>query len=238
MGIPLLYVILLGILSQVGSILTLRLWGTFSDRYSNKTIIALCAPLYIGCFIAWCYVGLYQEPYISIILLVMIYLITGISTAGINLSLTNIGLKLAPRSEAIVYLSAKNIITAFFSSMAPLAGGYLADYFTSRHINIKMEWGGPHLTKVFRIFELHGWNFLFLITALLAFMALELLMQVEEEGEMEKEDVRRILRKSVRGNLREYFLIGQLISWQGQLWTLIKKKAPHFRRKADETGSR
>jgi hypothetical protein len=45
-----------------------------------------------------------------------------------NLSITNIGLKLAP-ADAIVYLSAKNIITAFFSSVAPLVGGYLADFF-------------------------------------------------------------------------------------------------------------
>lgn len=227
LGIALSYVILLGIISQVGSILTIRLWGTFADRYSNKTIIAICAPLYIGCFVAWCFVGIYTHMYVNMALLVLIYIFTGISTAGINLSLINIGLKLAPREESIVYLSAKNVITAFFSSIAPLIGGYLADFFTNRHLNVRIEWGGPRVTKVFRLLELHEWNFLFLIAALLALVALELLVPVKEAGEVEKEDVRRILRKSVRGSLKEYFLIGHLIGWQQQLWSIIKKSLPY-----------
>jgi len=227
LGIALSYVILLGIISQVGSILTIRLWGTFADRYSNKTIIAICAPLYIGCFVAWCFVGIYTHMYVNMALLVLIYIFTGISTAGINLSLINIGLKLAPREESIVYLSAKNVITAFFSSVAPLIGGYLADFFTNRHLNVRIEWGGPRVTKVFRLLELHEWNFLFLIAALLALVALELLVPVKEAGEVEKEDVRRILRKSVRGSLKEYFLIGHLIGWQQQLWSIIKKSLPY-----------
>jgi MFS family permease len=227
LGIALSYVILLGIISQVGSILTIRLWGTFADRYSNKTIIAICAPLYIGCFVAWCFVGIYTHMYVNMALLVLIYIFTGISTAGINLSLINIGLKLAPREESIVYLSAKNVITAFSSSIAPLIGGYLADFFTNRHLNVRIEWGGPRVTKVFRLLELHEWNFLFLIAALLALVALELLVPVKEAGEVEKEDVRRILRKSVRGSLKEYFLIGHLIGWQQQLWSIIKKSLPY-----------
>jgi MFS family permease len=227
MGLPLSYIIILGIISQVGSILTIRLWGTFTDRYSNKTIIAICAPLYIGCFIAWCFVGIYTYLYVNIALLVLIYIFTGISTAGINLSLTNIGLKLASKAESIVYMSAKNMITAFFSSVAPLIGGYLADFFTYRHLNIRIEWGGPRYTKVFRLVELHSWNFLFLIAALFAFIALELLMQVKEEGEVDKDEVRRILRKSVRGSLKEYFLIGHMLGWQQQFWAIIKKNLPY-----------
>lgn len=221
--ISLSYIILLGILSQVGSILTIRLWGIFSDKYSNKTIIALSAPLYIGCFIAWCFVGLYTHEYLNIILLVLIYIFTGISTAGINLSLTNIGLKLAPRAESIVYLSAKNIITAVFSSIAPLVGGFLADYFTSRQLNIKITWAGPNYTKDIRLIDLHEWNFLFLIAALLALAALQLLVQVKETGEVEKDQVRRIMHKSVRSSLKDYFFLDYLKGRHQQLWTILKR---------------
>lgn len=224
MGFSLSYVIVLGIISQLSSILTIRLWGTYADRYSNKTIIAICAPLYIGCFISWCFVGLYVHQYLNIILLILIYIFMGISTAGINLSLTNIGLKLAPKTESIVYLSAKNIIVSVFSSVAPLIGGILADYFSARHLNVNIEWVGPQLTKVIHLIGLEGWNFLFLIAALLAFVALELLMQVKESGEVNKEDVRKILRKNIRGTFREYFMIGQLIGWQEYLWEKIRKK--------------
>jgi hypothetical protein len=47
---------------------------------------------------------------------------------------------------------------------------------------------------------------------------------VKETGEVDKEEVRRILRKSIRGGLREYFLIGYLIDWHEQLWAIIKKR--------------
>lgn len=227
MDFPLSYIIVLGIISQIGGILTIRLWGKYSDKYSNKTIIALCAPLYTGCLIAWCFVGLYTHLYVSIALLILIYIFTGISTAGINLSLTNIGLKLAPERASIAYLSAKNIISGVFSSIAPVIGGYLADYFTKRHLYIRLEWGGPRFTKTFRLIELHEWNFLFLISALFTLIAIELLMQVNESGEVDKEQVRRILHKSVRGSLKQYYLIGHLLEWQSDLLSIIRKHRPY-----------
>jgi MFS family permease len=224
MHLPLSYIIGLGIISQLCSIFTIRIWGRYADNYSNKTIIAIGAPLYILCIIAWCFVGIYSHFYANIALLVGIYIVTGISTAGINLSLTNIGLKLAPREEAIVYLSVKNIITAFFSSIAPLLGGYLADYFLQRHLNLTVQWGGPQLNKVFRLIELHDWNFLFAIGAILAFIALEFLVPVQEVGEVEKNQVVKVMRSSIRNSLKDAFVIGQLIDWHQQLWGFIRKR--------------
>jgi len=101
MGLPLSYIIILGVITQLFSILTLRMWGVFSDRYSNKSIIALSAPIYILCIIAWCFVGIYSHQYANITLLVAIHIFSGISTAGINLSLTNIGLKLANWNQQV-----------------------------------------------------------------------------------------------------------------------------------------
>ncbi len=114
LGLSMTYVIGLTVLSQLSSIFTIRMWGRFSDRYSNKTILAIAAPVYILCIIAWCFVGIYSRFAANLVLLGFIHLFTGIATAGINLSLTNIGLKLAPNEHAIVYLSTKNIITAVF----------------------------------------------------------------------------------------------------------------------------
>src|SRR5690606_1067305 len=112
MDLPLSYIIGLNILSQLASIMTIRVWGRNADKYSNKTIIAICGPLYILCLLAWCFVGIYTNFYSNIILLAVIHLLMGIATSGINLSITNIGLKLAPREASIVYLSARNIVTA------------------------------------------------------------------------------------------------------------------------------
>jgi MFS family permease len=218
------YVIGLTVISQLSSILTIRMWGSFSDRYSNKTVLAITAPLYILCIVGWCFVGIYSHFWANMTLLVLIYLGMGIATAGINLSLTNIGLKLAPREYSIVYLSAKNIVTAIFSSVSPLIGGLLADYFSDRSLVINTQWKGPEVDKVFHLVSLHDMNFLFLIGAVLAFVSLEMLLRVKEVGEVEKDVVVRIMRSSIKNNLKEYFLIGNLISWHDQLWGLFRKK--------------
>lgn len=226
MGLSLSYIIGLSIVSQLCSILTIRIWGLFADRYSNKTIISISAPLYITCIIAWCFVGIYSQFYANLTLLVAIHIVTGASTSGINLSLTNIGLKLAPKDDAVVYLSAKNIITAFFSSIAPLIGGYLADYFSHRHLSIDTSWGSPSGQRTLHLVSLHDWNFLFLLGALLALIALDLLGWVKETGEVRKDVVVRVLRSSIKNNLKDYFIIGNLLSWHSQLKAIIKRKNP------------
>jgi len=222
--LPLTYVVGLTIVGVVSSIFTVQAWGSLADRYSNKTIIAIGGPLYVLCIIGWCFVEIYTHMYMNVILLILIYIGSGISTAGINLSLTNIGLKLSPKEDAIVYLTTKNIITAFFSSIAPVIGGWLADFFTSRHLTVTAQWTSPRIDKVFRLLVLHEWNFLFLIGALLALFALQFLAAVREPGEVEKDKVIRIMRTNIKSNLKEYFLIGDIIELQEQLMASIKKK--------------
>jgi MFS family permease len=229
--LPLSYIIGLNIVSQLSSIFTIRIWGKYADRYSNKTIIAIGAPLYILCLIAWCFVGIYSNLYNNLLLLAGIFVVSGVANAGINLSLTNIGLKLAPREEAIVYLSAKNIISSMFSAVAPLIGGWLADYFSLRHLKVAAEWGSPKFAKVFRLVELHDYNFLFVLGALFAVIALEFLVQLKEEGEVEKDVVVRVMRSNLRNSLKDAFVIGNLIGWSGQLMGFIRKRRRRRRRK-------
>jgi MFS family permease len=231
------WVIGLTVISQVCSIITIRMWGAFSDRYSNKTILAISAPLYILCIIGWCFVGIYTRFVPNMILLALLHIGAGIATAGINLSLTNIGLKLAPREHAIVYLSTKNIITAIFSAVAPIIGGLLADYFGHRSLVINAHWDSPNFDKVLYLVKLHDMNFLFLIGAVLAFISLELLVRVKEVGEVEKTTVVRIMRSSIKNNLKEYFLIGNLITWQEHLFGLFRKRTPDHNTPDSQKGS-
>lgn len=223
MQLPLSYIIVLTAISQVASIFALRVWGRYADRYSNKTIIAICAPVYIMCLVAWCFVGIYTNFYNNLILLVGIFVVTGIATSGINLSLTNIGLKLAPASESIVYLSAKNIVTSCFSALAPLAGGIVADYFSERSLHVGASWEGPALTKSFRLVELHDFNFLFAIAAFLAFISLEFLIHVREKGEVNKDEVVKVMRGDIKNSIKESFVIGQMIDLRHQIRKIFKR---------------
>jgi MFS family permease len=222
--LPLSYIIGLGILSQLFSILTIRTWGASADRYSNKTIIAIAGPVYILCIIAWCFVGLYDNFFGNLALLAAIHILTGATTAGINLAVTNIGLKLSPNKHAVVYLSMKNIVTSSFASAAPVIGGWLADYFADRTLMINVTWAGPETAKVLRLISLQGFNFLFLIGAFLALLALELLVHVHEVGEVNTSLARRIIRKNFKTNIKDFFVIETLISWHNHVWEAIKKR--------------
>jgi len=223
-GLPLSYIIALGILTQLSSIVSIKVWGRHADSFSNKTIISIGAPLYICCIIAWCFVGIYSNEYANIGLLALINIITGIAASGINLSLTNIGLKLAPKEDAVVYLSSKNMITAFFSSVAPLIGGWLADFFANRSLNWNIQWAGPGGMKEIHLLALHQFNFLFLIGALLAMCAIKLLRRVEEKGEVEKDFVVKLLRSNIKNSFKDNFVISYLIQWPVVVSTRIKKK--------------
>ncbi|MBG6233900.1 MFS family permease [Pedobacter sp. CAN_A7] len=231
LGLPISYVISLSIIAQLFSILTIRTWGKFSDRYSNKSIISISAPIYIICIIGWCFVGIYSRYYLNIALLVVLHIFTGIATAGINLSITNMGLKLSPNKDAIVYLSIKNIITSVFSSLGPLIGGLLADLFAERSLTLKATWTSSGISKVVRLISLHEWNFLFLIGAILALLSLEFLSRVKEIGEIHKDVVRRIMRKSIRSNLKDYFIIGDIIAMHQQLRAVVRSKREKFTEK-------
>jgi len=232
MGLPISYIIILGTISQLFSVLTLRMWGTLSDRYSNKSIISLSAPIYILCIIAWCFVGIYSHYFLNIALLALIHIFSGIATAGINLSTANIGIKLAPKEDAIVYLSVKNIVTAVFASIGPLIGGILADFFSDRKLTIFAQWESPLFPKTIRLVSLHEWTFLFLIGAIIAFFSLNLLNRVKEVGEVHKGVVKRVMRTRIRSNLKEYFIIGDIINLHQQLRAIVKRTRRNRRHKS------
>jgi MFS family permease len=105
-------------------------------------------------------------------LLIIIHMLMGASNAGITLALSNIGIKLAPAEEGIVYLVTKNIVTAVFSATAPMAGGLLADFFTSHF--------------VIHLFGRGQWNLFFMAGAAVAVLSLKVLKAVQEEGEIDK----------------------------------------------------
>lgn len=224
LGLSLSYVIGLAIVSQLFSILTIRTWGASADKYSNKTIIAIAGPLYILCIIAWCFVGLYPYFYPNLILLVVIHVFTGIATAGINLAVTNIGLKLSPKQHAVVYLSSKNMITSMFASLGPIVGGWMADYFVDRSLTVNASWASPANEQVIHLISLNGFNFLFLIGAFLALMMLQLLVRVNEVGEVEKGLVRRIIRRTFKSGVKDFFVIDTLISWHSHVWKVVQER--------------
>jgi MFS family permease len=203
LALPISYIIGLGVLSQLSSIFSLRMWGRYSDKFSNKTIIAIAAPIYIASIIAWTFTSVPSTPWVMIMLLIIINIFSGASLAGINLAINNIGIKLAPKEEAIVYMSARNMVVAFFSAVAPLAGGLLADFFATHQLAWNIEWKTPTSVKHIPLLDLKHWNFLFLIGAFFAVLSLRKLKNVVENGEIDKSVLVKEMKTKFRTSLNE-----------------------------------
>jgi MFS family permease len=210
--LPLSYIIGFGILSQLAGIVAVRMWGKYSDRFSNKTVIRIAAPIYIGTIIAWSFVGLSGNFILSMIFIGIINVATGIGSSGVNLAITNIGMKLSPKNEAIVYLSARNMIVAFVSALGPLTGGLLAEYFIQEGYVWTLKLGqhlGPFL-------YLHDFGFLFVIGGLFAFVALRTIRYVTEEGEVDKNvavgELRVVFRKKLKAGFTKEAVLSFLCS--------------------------
>lgn len=200
LALPISYIIALNIVSQIFGILFVKFWGKHSDRFSNKTIISICAPLYILCLFGWSFTSINS---ISLPLLVLIHIVSGIAISGINLGINNIGLKLAPQKDAIVYIAAKNMITAFIPALAPLAGGLLADFFSNHQLSWNLTWNGPAGATTFNLLNLSNWTFFFAISSLLALISLRLLHFVKEDGEVKRTEARTHILTELKSRLNE-----------------------------------
>jgi MFS family permease len=201
-GLSFAWIIFLGLLAKFGSIFSLKFWGTFSDKYSNKTIINICAPTFITCIVSWAFVAMTTNHAVSISLLTVIHLVSGVSAAGIDLAINNMAIKLAPKNEAISYISARNIVVAVFAAAAPMAGGLMADFFATHHLAWNIEWQGPSGVSTLHLLELQNWNFFFMFSAILALLSMRLLPRIKEQGEAQKQMVRIVMKKSVTRSIR------------------------------------
>jgi MFS family permease len=212
LGLSLSYIIGFGILSQVAGIFAIQLWGRNSDQYSNKTIIRIAAPIYITCILAWSFISIASSQMMMVLMIAVINILTGISSSGINLAINNIGIKLAPKEEAIVYLTAKNMIVAFVSALGPLIGGLMADFFSTRSFVWNIEWNGPNGVSSFPLLELHNWTFLFIIGGFLAIVALRTLRRVTERGEIQKSLAQAEIRVAFRKKVKEQLTLKACLS--------------------------
>lgn len=201
LNLPLSYIIGLGIISQLSGIFSVKMWGRYSDRYSNKTIINICAPVYVLCILAWAFTEMPGSTTGILSILIAINIFSGITSAGINLAITNIGMKLAPKNEAMVYLSVKNMAVAFFSAIAPVIGGLMADFFATHELTWNIQWNGAASSTVIHLIKLKGWSFFFIIGGLLALFSLRYLSSVKENGEVQKDRVVVYMRTKLRRNV-------------------------------------
>jgi MFS family permease len=198
LGLPLLWVIGLSIISQFFNIVFLRVWGTLVDRFGNKVILSMCASLYLLVILGWLFTAMPEKYFLTIPLLVVLHIFAGIAMAGVNLTVSTFGLKLAPSGEAVSYLASASIATNLGTGIGPLIGGVVAQFFNSRYLNFTLTWADQTGTTQLPVFLLNGLDFLFVISFIMGLAAIGLLTSLREEGEVDSEIVLNSLLNPTR----------------------------------------
>ena len=202
LGFSITYVILLTALSQVTTVAALWFWGRYADRYSYKTILSICAPLYLLCILGWTFTTLPDPHAFTLPLLVGLHILMGIATAGTSLAASSIGLKLAPAHEAVAYLAVISFTNALAAGIAPIMGGALADLFLNQQLALVLEWNSGTTQRAFRALDIQQWDFFFLFSFLLGLVALYRLAYVREQGEISEKALLKEIVLDIQRDMR------------------------------------
>ncbi|MBO9516444.1 MAG: MFS transporter [Porphyrobacter sp.] len=185
LGLSMGLVLVLGAISQVANVATLNTWGGLADKFSNKSVLQFCAPLFIASIAAMVVTSQIGPDPWQIAWLVVLHLLMGATTAGVTLALANIALKLSPKGSATAFVATNAMATALAAGIAPVIGGLLADFFARRRFELIARWNSPDNNWSLPI-TLSQWDFYFILSALIGLYALHRLSLVSEQGEIDR----------------------------------------------------
>jgi MFS family permease len=178
--------------SQFVNVLFFGIWGRLADRFTNKSVLTVSAPMFLVSIVLWPFLTMPNPYFLTIPLLIVIYVLAGISTAGVGLCTGNIALKAAPKGRATAYLATNALIAGLAASVAPIVAGIFADALAARELSLAFHWGtvgeaGSGFTLP--ALNLRGLDFLFFLSFIFGLYAVHRLLAIQEQGEVEEKVV-------------------------------------------------
>lgn len=176
--LPYSVVLGLGLMYSVGIVLATRFWGSMSDRYGNKPMLAIANTLQATNVLWWC-LTVPGAVTGNTLLLLSTHVLMGTIFCGQALCQFNLILSTAKPEDRANYMAAGTTVMAVAAGVAPLLGALLIPAMPS------------------------AWNykFLFLMAGLLRLLAVPLLTLVHEHGSAPIRDtlldLRRLTPRSV-----------------------------------------
>jgi MFS family permease len=202
LGFGMGFVLVLTVLSQVANVAVVRGWGRLSDRFANKSVLAVATPLFILCIAAMAFTGDIADPTARAAFLIGLHVVMGAAGAGVGLASGNIVMKLSPAGAATSYMATNALVGALAAGVAPIAGGWMADFFSRRRLELELRWTSPAGVEELVGFAVTHWEFFFLLSALMGLYTLHRLASVEEAGAVERREVVQHIWSSARRSLR------------------------------------
>ena len=217
------FVVIMTVLTQAANLVVVRMFGRLADRFSNKSILAVCGPIFILGIFAWTFTTLPEKYAGTIPLLVAIHLLLGFSTAGVTLASSNITLKLAPKGNATSYMAAISLVTSLAAGVAPIIGGHFADFFLARELTVNVQWTSPVTKLSFTTLSLRHWDFFFILATILGLYSLHRLTLIEEVGAVSERVVLNEMKLEANRIVRNLSTVAGLRSLASFPITLLRR---------------
>ena len=203
-GLDMATVIQLTVLSQVANVAFVEIWGRLADRYSAKSVLSISGPLVLGTTILWLFTLMPEPHRFTMGLLVVIFLLRGMSMAGVSLATGTIAMRLAPQGRGTAFLAANSFVVAIAGASGPLLGGAIAGFFEDHRFTIILNWEAPHGVIAIPAFHLQGVDFAFLAAFLIGLYAMHRLTLVEEGERIERSIVVQNLFEEIKRPIGNY----------------------------------
>lgn len=202
LGFGIGFVMALTVVSQLANLLVLRSWGALSDRFANKSVLSVAVPLFLLCIAGMVLADEVVNRTGRAAYLIGLHILMGFASAGVGLASGNIALKLSPAGDATSYIAANALVSALAAGIAPILGGYGADFFAARGLELAMTYIAPGgVERVFDLLLTH-WEFFFLLAAALGLYTLHRLSLVSEAGEIDTREMMQHVFLQARRTVR------------------------------------
>ena len=180
LGYSMTMVIVLTTASQLSNLAALGLWGSLIDRFSNRAVLEISAPLFLGCTLAWTFTGIPWMQPMTLYLLFAVHVLMGIATAGVALASGNIAMKLSPAGQATGFLAASSVVSASCAAIAAVVGGVCADFFAAHELTLAFTWKSEVDQVTVQVLDFQSWTFLFGLAFVVGLYSLHRLSFVQE----------------------------------------------------------
>lgn len=189
LGFSMSFVLMLAFISQLANIAVVRGWGALSDRFTNKSVLAVSTPAYVVCVAAMAFVSDLPDQTAQAAYLVVLHVLMGAAGAGVALASGNIVMKLSPPGAATSYMATNALVGAIAAGLAPMVGGAAADFFGRRRLELQLTWFSPNGSNRLLGVTFSHWEFFFLLSAFLGLYAIHRLSRVHESGSVQGREV-------------------------------------------------
>ncbi len=179
---PISTVIFLAVASQFVNVFFFRIWGNIADRWNNRGALLIAGQLFFFSVLLWPFTTMPEKHDYTLTILIVIHVLVGISTAGVNLCVGNLALKSAPKGKATAYLAANTVVAGIAATLGPLLGGILGDLFELRELKFTLTYTRLTDGEALDVptFNLRGLDFVFLLSVVLGTYATHRLAYVKE----------------------------------------------------------